>query len=64
MVVAPIAAGFTLGDLGGPSQAAERFLSTTVAPEGSNRTAELITAYERCVKVHLHVRYTCIAPSA
>ncbi|CAL8464210.1 g3745 [Coccomyxa elongata] len=47
VVVAPINGGFKLGDLGGPRQAAERFLSTTVAPEDSNRTAELINAYER-----------------
>lgn len=51
VVVAPIDGGFKLGDLGGPRQAAERFLSTTVAPEGSNRTAELISAYERCAAV-------------
>ena len=48
MVVAPIAGGFKLSDLGGPRQAAERFLATTVAPEGSGRTAVLIDAYERC----------------
>lgn len=62
MVVAPIAAGFTLRDLGGPAQAAERFLSTTVAPEGSNRTAELINAYERCAATRTN--NTGIAPSA
>lgn len=48
VVVAPIAGGFNLSDLGGPRQAAERFLATTVAPEGSGRTANLIDAYERC----------------
>ncbi len=48
VVVAPIAGGFKLKNLGGPRQAAERFLSTTVAPEGSGRTADLIDAYERC----------------
>ncbi|KAK9918065.1 hypothetical protein WJX75_000898 [Coccomyxa subellipsoidea] len=46
VVVAPIAGGFKLSDLGGPRQAAERFLATTVAPEGSGRTANLIDAYE------------------
>jgi len=48
VVVAPIMGGFKLGDLGGPQQAAERFLATTVAPEGSGRTAKLFDTYERC----------------
>ena len=47
VVVGPIAPGFRLESLGEPADAARRFLDTTVAPPGSGRTAELITAGER-----------------
>ena len=46
MIVAPINATFTLASLGAPTKAAEFLLSSTIAPEGSGRTAELIRAYE------------------
>ena len=39
--------GFRLESLGGARQAGERFLATTVAPEGSGREAVLIEAAER-----------------
>jgi hypothetical protein len=49
VIVAPIGGGFRLADLGDARRAAERFLSTTVAPEGSGKEAVLIDAYERLV---------------
>jgi hypothetical protein len=49
VVVAPILPGFRLESLGNPSEAAQRFLDTIVAPEGSNREAVLISADERYV---------------
>ena len=48
VIVAPIGQSFRLQDLGGASAAAQRFLSTTVAPEGSDKEARLIRASERC----------------
>ena len=48
MIVAPIGGGFQLEDLGDARAAAQRFLSRTVAPEGSKKQAVLIDAYERC----------------
>lgn len=47
VVVAYIASGFRLESLGTPQEAAERFLNTIVAPEGSGRQAALISARER-----------------
>lgn len=51
VIVAPIAPGFDMvTSLGGPRQAAERFLAA-LAPEGSSRKATLISATEkRCVR--------------
>ena len=46
VIVAPIAPGFILTSLGGPEASARRFLST-IAPEGSGRTATFITAGSR-----------------
>ena len=46
-IVAPIQQGFQLSSLGGPKAAAERFLSTTVAPPGSGLETDLISATER-----------------
>ena len=46
-IVAPIQQGFQLSRLGGPQAAAERFLSTTVAPPGSGLETDLISATER-----------------
>lgn len=46
-IVAPIQQGFTLSSLGGAQQAGERFLSTTIAPEGSQLKAKLFAASER-----------------
>ena len=46
-IVAPIQQGFTLSSLGGAREAGERFLSTTIAPEGSQLQATLLTASER-----------------
>ena len=45
--VAPIGQSFRVQDLGGASAAAQRFLSTTIAPEGSDKEARLIRASER-----------------
>ena len=47
MIVAPIGQSFRLQDLGDASSAAQRFLSTTVAPEGSDKQARLLKASER-----------------
>lgn len=47
IIAAPIAAGFKLEELGSAEQAAERFLSTTVAPPGSGREATLLSATSR-----------------
>lgn len=47
VVVAPIRDGFTLQRMGSPEEAAQRFLDTTVAPEGSGRTARLLGAGSR-----------------
>lgn len=44
VVVAPILPGFSLAQLGAPGDAARRFLDATVAPPGSGRTAELVSA--------------------
>ena len=40
--------GCRLEDMGSPSEAGQRFLSTTVAPPGSGRQAELFAASSRC----------------
>ena len=48
VIVAPIRDGFELQSLGAPKQAAQRFLDNTIAPLGSDLTAELISASERC----------------
>ena len=47
MIVAPIRPGFKLEDLGTAEQAIQRFLSTTVAPEGSDKQASLLSASSR-----------------
>jgi hypothetical protein len=39
---------YRLEDLGSAEQAGQRFLSTTVAPEGSGREATLLAADARC----------------
>lgn len=44
VIVAPIRDGFKLENMGSPAEAAQRFLSTTVAPPGSDRTAMLLSA--------------------
>jgi hypothetical protein len=46
-IVAPIREGFQLEGMGPPEQAAQRFLDTTVAPPGSGKTAELLSAGSR-----------------
>ena len=58
--------GFQLESLGGARQAGERFLSTTVAPEGSGREAQLLAATERCASLRspiasraLHAHQCC-----
>lgn len=49
VVAAPLAGpGFRLEQLGGPAEAGARFLETLVAPPGSGRTTELLSAAERC----------------
>lgn len=45
--MAPIGETFRLQDLGDARGAAQRFLSTTVAPEGSDKQARLLMASER-----------------
>lgn len=47
IVVAPIYEGFKLRDLGTPTEAAQRLLLPMVAPEGSDRTASLLTSTSR-----------------
>ena len=47
MIVAPIGESFRLQNLGDARGAAQRFLSTTVAPEGSDKQARLLMASER-----------------
>ena len=47
VIVAPIGQSFRLQDLGDARSAAQRFLSTTVAPEGSDKEARLLRASER-----------------
>jgi len=44
VIVAPIMPGFAIAQLGSPRETAGKFLVTTVAPEGSGRTAELVDA--------------------
>jgi len=44
VIVAPIRDGFKLENMGSPTEAAQRFLDTTVAPPGSDRTAVLLSA--------------------
>ena len=49
VVAAPLAGpGFRLEQLGGPAEAGARFLEALVAPPGSGRTTELLSAAERC----------------
>lgn len=48
VIVAPIQSGFQLSSLGSPQKAGERFLNTTIAPEGSGLEANLISATQRC----------------
>lgn len=57
MVVAPITQGFTLESMGPPSLAAGWFLST-IAPQGSGRTATLLSADERTDTSN--TRYYCM----
>jgi hypothetical protein len=47
VIVAPIFQGFKLAGLGSPAEAAQRFLDTTAAPPGSDKTAELVAASSR-----------------
>ena len=47
--------GFQLESLGDARQAGERFLSSTVAPEGSGREAQLLSATERCSPWSCHL---------
>ena len=64
MIVAPIGQNFRLQDLGDASAAAQRFLSTTVAPEGSDKEARLIRASERCAAASWQVAGTSWLPSS
>lgn len=47
VVVAPVAQGFTLEKLGNPTEAGITILKRSIAPEGSNKVAELIDAAAR-----------------
>eukprot|EP00271_Cylindrocystis_brebissonii_P006473 TRINITY_DN19263_c0_g1_i1.p1 TRINITY_DN19263_c0_g1~~TRINITY_DN19263_c0_g1_i1.p1 ORF type:complete len:428 (-),score=52.03 TRINITY_DN19263_c0_g1_i1:198-1481(-) len=47
VVAAPVLEGFTLEKLGTPTVAAERILSTIIAPAGSNKEAILLSASSR-----------------
>ncbi|CAL5226947.1 g9831 [Coccomyxa viridis] len=58
VIVAPIGQSFRLQDLGDASSAAQRFLSTTVAPEGSDKQARLLKASERLDESG-ELYYTC-----
>lgn len=49
VIVAPIFVGFKLESLGTPQAAAQRFLDTTAAPPGSDKTAQLLAASSRQV---------------
>jgi hypothetical protein len=44
VIVAPIFVGFKLESLGAPADAAQRFISTTFAPEGSGKIGTLVSA--------------------
>lgn len=46
--MAPIFEGFQLDSLGSPQAAAQQFLDTIAAPQGSDKTAALIAAEQRC----------------
>lgn len=46
-IVAPIAQGFELTSLGDAREAGDRFLTTTIAPEGSKLQASLLSTSER-----------------
>jgi hypothetical protein len=48
--VAPIFEGFALSSLGSPEAAAQQFLDTIAAPAGSDKTAALVAAEQRCVR--------------
>lgn len=48
IIVAPIFEGFQLSSLGSPQQAAQQFLDTIAAPAGSDKTAALVAAEQRC----------------
>lgn len=47
VIVAPTSRNFELQSLGSPTNAAQRFLETTIAPRSSEIEAKLITASER-----------------
>lgn len=47
VIVAPVAEGFTLEKLGGPTDAGMLILKRSIAPEGSNKVAQLVEAAAR-----------------
>lgn len=47
IIVAPIFEGFRLDSLGSPQAAAQQFLDTIAAPQGSDKTAALVAAEQR-----------------
>ena len=48
VIVTDAAVGFELKDLGPVQEAAEKLLRERIAPEGSNKTAQLIEATQKC----------------
>lgn len=48
---------YSLENLGSAEEAGRRFLSTTVAPEGSGREADLLSATERCAGSFFYFGY-------
>jgi hypothetical protein len=47
VIVAPLMEGFQLEAFGSPAELAQRFLDTSAAPPGSDKTAQLLAAGSR-----------------
>lgn len=67
VIVAPIEESFTLASLGDPREAGEKFLSNSIAPEGSNLKATLLDASERkdeAGQIYYYLEYTVERPGS
>lgn len=63
MVVSEAAKGFQLTMLGGVQRAAEELLRTRIAPEGSDKTAVLLTVDERYIVLSLSSYFNFVSIS-